>query len=475
MPSTRSRRFLLVRFVSFAVAAAGCAWLPPVADADSDVTSIQRGLLPAQDGRWGLGVGLRLQESPYRGQSPIVDLLPLLSYEGEKVYLRGTRAGWYLVDRDDFKLEVIGQFRLNRYTGEPEDYLAGMTRERAFEGGASAIFPTGLGEWSVEAVSDLSSTHKGQEVSLAWARSWTVGDLTLRPSLSLNYYSRALSNYYYGVEPGEARPDRPAYAPGASNNLRLGLHASYRVTTNSYLYGSFGVNRFDGSVSDSPIIDRQAQFTLFGGYLYRFGGATDRAADAAAIDLDAESRWSLRVAGGWAAKESLLGIIAGNVELAPERTGIVDLEVGKLLNERFLDLPIDIYVKGAYKRFLEQNLQPDFGGYALYIKGFWYGFPWSDRVRTRIGFGEGLSYVERIPILERQNLERKNPNTSQLLNYLDVSLDVSVGDLFGVKRLKETYFGFAVIHRSGIFGFADLFGNVNGGSNYNTLYIETVF
>jgi len=35
--------------------------------------------------------------------------------------------------------------------------------------------------------------------------------------------------------------------------------------------------------------------------------------------------------------------------------------------------------------------------------------------------------------------------------------------------------GFAVSHRSGVFSSVDMFGNVSGGSNFNTLYIEYVF
>ncbi len=53
------------------------------------------------------------------------------------------------------------------------------------------------------------------------------------------------------------------------------------------------------------------------------------------------------------------------------------------------------------------------------MKAFYYGFPWKDRVRTRIGFG--------------------------------------------------------VSHRSGIFGSSQLLGNFNGGSNYIYTYIESRF
>jgi outer membrane protein len=183
----------------------------------------------------------------------------------------------------------------------------------------------------------------------------------------------------------------------------------------------------------------------------------------------------VRVARGWNAEASLLDIVpGGDLSLSPERTGVFNVEVGKLLDERFNGWPVDIWVKGSYTRYLEQGLQPDFNGYQLYIKGFYY-LPWSKWVKTRFGLGEGLSWAEEIPYLEAQSIESKNPNTSRLLNYLDVSIDVSIGDLIRWNKLKDTYLGFVVIHRSGVFGWSDIFGGVDGGSNYNSVYIETVF
>ena len=63
-------------------------------------------------------------------------------------------------------------------------------------------------------------------------------------------------------------------------------------------------------------------------------------------------------------------------------------------------------------------------------------------------------------------------NASKLLNYPDPSIDASVGDLFGVRTLCDTYFGFGASHRSGIFGSPQLLCNVNGGSNYIYSYLE---
>ncbi len=105
-------------------------------------------------------------------------------------------------------------------------------------------------------------------------------------------------------------------------------------------------------------------------------------------------------------------------------------------------------------------------------RAFYYGFPWRDRVRTRIGFGVGASYANRVPYVEQRDQLARGRNSSRLLNYLDPSIDISVGDVFGVRALHDTFLGIGVSHRSGIFGSSRLLGNVNGGSNYIYSYLE---
>jgi hypothetical protein len=55
---------------------------------------------------------------------------------------------------------------------------------------------------------------------------------------------------------------------------------------------------------------------------------------------------------------------------------------------------------------------------------------------------------------------------------LDLSWDFRIGDLFQQASLRECYFGWSVHHRSGIFGSSDFLGNVDGGGNVNTLYLQ---
>ena len=83
-----------------------------------------------------------------------------------------------------------------------------------------------------------------------------------------------------------------------------------------------------------------------------------------------------------------------------------------------------------------------------------------------------LSLAQRVPYVEMRDQVHRGRSTSKVLNYLDPTIDISVGDLLGARTLKDTYLGFGVSHRSGIFGSSRYLGNVNGGSNYIYSYLE---
>jgi len=87
--------------------------------------------------------------------------------------------------------------------------------------------------------------------------------------------------------------------------------------------------------------------------------------------------------------------------------------------------------------------------------------------------GEGISYTNEIVYTELLEAAQENGNNSKFLNYIDLSLDFSVGRLIKYQTFDEVYMGWALKHRSGIFG---LINNVKqGGSNYNTIYVEAKF
>jgi outer membrane protein len=158
-----------------------------------------------------------------------------------------------------------------------------------------------------------------------------------------------------------------------------------------------------------------------------------------------------------------------------DKTTVVGFEVGRPFIERLNGWSLDLAGFLGLIRHNEQGFQPDFWQINAYIKGYYYGFPWDARLRTRLGLGVGLSFANRIPLSEQRDLAQRGRSTSKLLQTLDPTFDMNVGDLLGARNLRTTYAGVGVSHRSGIFGSSELLGNVNGGSNYIYGYAETSF
>lgn len=164
-------------------------------------------------------------------------------------------------------------------------------------------------------------------------------------------------------------------------------------------------------------------------------------------------------------------MVLGDFNLSKEYS-VINLNLGYKFIDNLWDLPFDLYFKGGISYFHER-VQNDFMELTLYIKLYWNIDFWHNRVR--FGFGEGLSWAQKIPeteIIDARNSDGTYDSTHKFLNYLDVSIDFDLGRLLGVKYLEELYIGYAIKHRSGIFG---TFDGVHGGSNYNMLTFEKNF
>ena len=191
------------------------------------------------------------------------------------------------------------------------------------------------------------------------------------------------------------------------------------------------------------------------------------------LNLIAQDDYSFRVAYGKASSSDFGEIIFGNIKPHEEDLKVLAFDGGYLLAPDIFELPIDFYIKGSLSCFDENGLQDNIYEATLYLK-LYYNIDFLDN-RVRVGFGDGVSYTSHILITEYMEAQNEIPvdNNSKFLNYIDVSLDFDIGKLVGYESLHGTYIGWALKHRSGVFG---LINNVKkGGSNYNTLYIERNF
>ncbi len=438
--------------------------LPGAAYAGSD-TLVDLLAIP---GSAGLGAMLRSQQSPYKGAGVSNDLVPIYLYEGKRVFLHDTRVGIKLSDESRHRLDLFLDYRSE---GFPYDRtpasLAGMRiRRPSTDLGLGYRYRSDWGNLDAEVLHDVDNVSKGAELRLGYNVDWQSGRWHLRPGVILSRRNASLNNYYYGVSPDEATPLRPAYLPGAGTDLRLGLYGTYALSARWRLLGGLSVNLLDARVRNSPIVHSGPEPAAMLGAAYDFG--SHRSYSAPGLPLHVKLLY------GRSTDCNLLPVMTlrcGSTATS-DNTRIAGIELGRPLVERVNGWPLDFVGYVGVVRHDENGLQPNALQFDAYIKAYYYGFPWSRYVRTRLGMGAGFSLAQRVPYVEERDQARRGRNTSKLLNYLDPSIDVSVGDLIGARRLKETYFGVGASHRSGIFGAARMFGNINGGSNYLYTYIE---
>ncbi|MFC4526285.1 MipA/OmpV family protein [Dyella halodurans] len=429
--------------------------------------------LLSDPGSAGLGFVVRTETSPYKDAGYRTDLLPLYLYEGTHFFLSADRIGIKLYNSDEQRLDV---FLAQRLEGFPEEQrngvLEGMDlRTTSADLGMAYANRQPWGTLRAAVLHDITSVSHGTEVRLGYSYDWRFSRWVLRPDFTVSFRDANLNNYYYGVKPQEATAVRPAYEPGSGVNATLGLYATYTVLQNLRLIGGLSATYLDSDVRKSPIVRNGIQPALYLGAVYDFGSHHD------AAWYDDNSPTYLKVFYGRAAGAGchMANIVTLScVSLDNENpTSITGVQIGRPFIRRLNDWPLDFvgYIGLLYRDdngLATNGLQID-----MYMKAFYYGFPWSRWVETRLGFGYGLSYAEHVPYTEISSQARRERETSRLLNYLDPSIDVNVGDIFRSKALKRTYFGFGVSHRSGIFASSRLLGNVDGGSNYIYTYLET--
>jgi MipA family protein len=423
-------------------------------------------------GSAGLGFISRVEQSPYEGGGVRTDLLPLYLYEGERFYLSADRAGFKLIEEDVQRMDV---YLARRLEGFPQDdvtpELEGMAyREVGADLGLGYRLNRSWGSLRTSVLRDVSDTSDGSEIRVGYSYDFHGARWVLRPDITVAWRDSSLNNYYYGVEPDEVEADRPAYAPGSGVNISLGLYGSYQVWDNWRLLGGISATWLDSDIRNSPIVRDQVQPALFVGAVYDFGTAIARWDDEDVPLLMKVFYGRASADGCHMARIMTLSCTSLDRDTP---TSVIGLHLGRPFLEKVNGWPLDFHGYAGLTYHDENGFQSDIIQIDAYMKAFYYGFPWSDRVNTRFGFGYGVSWANRVPYTEVVAQADRDRPTSKLLNYLDPTIDVNVGDIFGAESWKDTYFGLGISHRSGIFASSRLLGSVDGGSNYIYAYLET--
>jgi len=401
---------------------------------------------------WAVGMSHRSALIPFDtdGERFVGSIVPLIFFEGERWYFRGITGGYKFYKDELLHLSTLGRLH---FFDAPEQYQ-NMIQGGIVDWGVQArLFPLWASFFDLEILADWkgntsSNIRAGISLEKSGFRIDSYAQLKIKSSEYNSYfYGLTMEKIGWGIEPA------------------VGLIADYHVGSNLYLYASAQLTWLDKNVRNISFVRENIVPEFFVG----FGFSNDKSIPR---KEELKSKAYLRLAHGWASLSSLNEILRFKNVSDPHNNKLSSIFYGHPLTDNLFGFPLDIYLTSGFVWHWKSGVQSDAQEVVLVIK-FYYTIPWP--ARWRIGFAEGWSYVNTVPYVEKSELVNKDLKPSNLLNYLDVTFDVNIGDIFGGEQLKHWWLGYSLHHRSGIFGSAQQFGRISGGSNYNTIYLQYHF
>jgi hypothetical protein len=193
----------------------------------------------------------------------------------------------------------------------------------------------------------------------------------------------------------------------------------------------------------------------------------------------AEGEESLRVHWNKSSETDFGTVVIGDYNASPESNYLVGATYGYQFSDTMFSWPLEMTANVGVQWLDERGYQDDGYGLTTYIKAHYrWELPWTDK-QVRLGLGEGLSYVTRIPQSEARDFAKKNgAESAKLMNYLEWTIDVPLRQfqplqgLFQGGVIEDASVGFMVWHRSSVFG---LFSDTGGGINFMGFSFEARF
>ncbi|MEA3373775.1 MAG: MipA/OmpV family protein [Campylobacterota bacterium] len=402
-----------------------------------------------EEKEWGIAVVVRTATIPYATQDKSVSsFIPLLFYEDRNFFVNGLEAGVKLHETDRWRFSALTRMR---FVDMPKEYQNLIQGDTADFGLQARYKVDGNQNVDVEFMRDADNYR---HANLTYSLMFEKGSWETKPYATLRYKGADFNAHYYALEQESI---------GAGLDAAAGIKVKYHVTSNLYLVGAAQSRWLDANARNAKVVgDKREDEVSLG-----FGFFNDKTKKKRKLGISPY----LRIAHGWATPSNLNAIITGDTEKDPYNNQLTSLFYGHPLTDELFGLPFDIYLTPGFVWHHSSEVQSSTQEYVLAIKAY---YTFKLPVRFRFGFAEGLSYVNEITYIERTELEQKEYRPSKLLNYLDFSLDMHLGDIFG-ENLDKFWLGYSIHHRSAIFETASHFGRIKGGSNYNSVYLQWHF
>jgi outer membrane protein len=380
----------------------------------------------------------------------VATLVPLIMFENKYVFFREIEGGVHLLNRPDWELNLLARMHFFDIPVDFQNQVQGDNLDWGIQG-----LWKPWQHWVVAAdVSTDFSDRPSANLLAHYNRTFRRG--FARVGFRGKFKTADYNSTYWGL-------DRQRVDAG----LELGgwVKLTYDVWRNFYVTGAASLTYLDKPVRDIEFVVDDWKWEGYAGL-----GLSDPMDKPRKLRMPENGY--LRLGHMWATPSSLSHILHGEAEKDPDNHQMTTLFYGHPLTDRMFGLPLEFFLHsglGLHWKSPKQNYEMEA---ILSIKMYYtIPLPW----RIRVGAAEGLSWVTAVPYREEQNLSEKGYTTSQLLNYLDFSVDLNLGDITPGDALDKLWLGYYIHHRSAIFKSAQQFGRIKGGSNFQAVYLQHHF
>jgi outer membrane protein len=397
---------------------------------------------------WGLGMGFRNAQIPFKtAEDSVADVVPLIFYKGDRLTIHGLSAGYRFIDFN--KKSSISAITKYRFFDIPAEYQQKI-RGSAFDFGFEYAY---LMEKDYKLTASLLFDGSMRSYALFDAsKDYTFGALSIRPNVYVELKSAEFNDRYYGLNIDK---------PGFGFSIGAGAQFKYHVWSNLHLLGNVEYKNYDNGTEKISTMSKGHQIETFIGIGLMKDKKQNKEGKTSKKKLKSKNYFRLGVAE--ATPSNISEIIRFHTRKDQYENTLMSFSYGHALSDTLFTLPIQMYLQPMYTRHQKSEVQDASDEFGLVIKAY---LPIKWPFLWRIGFGEGISYVNSVTYIEGKEMVEKGYRESKMMNFLDVTVDFNLGSIFRTKSLDNSWIGAMIHHRSSIFESSSMFGRIKGGSNY---------
>ncbi|WP_286996084.1 MULTISPECIES: MipA/OmpV family protein [Shewanella] len=251
-------------------------------------------------------MGYGQKTNPLRQQDDIpLYVIPSIAYYGENWFFDNGNLGLTLAESENYTINLVTAYSRERaffYRWDPSNVftfggssqMSKATESRAapmmlmqaneppkvfneledrhftFLGGAEAFFYTQYGILNLSLTHDMFNVHQGTEAKARWLYHLNLERWKLEFALNIEWKSKEIVDYYFGVRPSENAYWSQAYQGSSGFNRGLEFTGRYSLNEDWDLVLGLRYTKLADEIAKSPLLDEDDVRAFFIGAAYRF-------------------------------------------------------------------------------------------------------------------------------------------------------------------------------------------------------------